>query len=77
MAADRPTAAATRADAQWIGFTGATTSFVVWAVHRIWFPGAVPPEVFGVIQYGVPLALSAAAAELRWRTARRRETGQG
>lgn len=77
MAADRPTAAATRGDAQWIGFVGATTSFVVWVVHRIWFPGALPPEVFGVIQYGVPLTLSAGAAELRWRTARRRETGQG
>lgn len=70
--ADRPTAAATRADAQWIGFVGATTAFATWLANRTVFHGAVPPEVVGVIQYGVPLGVSALAAELRWRTARRR-----
>jgi len=70
--ADRPTAAATRADAQWIGFVGSSTAFATWLANRFVFRGEVPPEVLGVIQYGVPLTLSAAAAELRWRTARRR-----
>lgn len=69
---DRPTAAATRADAQWIGFVGATTSFITWAANRFVFDGTLPPEVLGVIQYGVPLGLTTLAAEMRWRTARRR-----
>lgn len=70
--AERPTAAATRADAQWIGFVGATTAFGTWLANRVVFHGEVPAEVLGVIQYGVPLGLSALAAEIRWRTARRR-----
>lgn len=70
--AERPTAAATRADAQWIGFVGSTTAFGVWLAGRFVFRGTVPPEVLGVIQYGVPLGMSALAAEIRWRTARRR-----
>jgi hypothetical protein len=72
MATERPTAAATRADAQWIGFVGATTAFATWAANRFLFGGALPAEVAGMIQYGVPLGVSALAAELRWRTARRR-----
>lgn len=70
--AERPTAAATRADAQWIGFVGATTSFATWLANRYIFDGNVPPEVLGVLQWGVPLGLAATAAEVRWRTARRR-----
>lgn len=78
MAADRPTAQATRADAQWIGFVSATTTATLWLLGRFVFRGVVPDEVVGVIQYGVPLGLSAAAAEIRWRTARRRgECSQG
>lgn len=72
MATERPTAAATRVDAQWIGFVGATTSCLTWVASRYVFGGVVPPEVVGVIQWGVPLGLSALAAEIRWRTARRR-----
>jgi hypothetical protein len=72
MAAERPTAAATRADAQWVGFVGSTTGAITWAAGRFLFRGEVPPEVFGVIQWGVPLGLAALAAEVRWRTARRR-----
>jgi len=70
--AERPTAAATRADAQWIGLVGSTTTCATWLAAHFVFRGAVPAEVLGVIQYGVPLGLSALAAELRWRTARRR-----
>lgn len=77
MTAERPTAATTRGDAQWIGFVAASTSFVTWLANRFVFDGAVPPEVMGMIQWGVPLSLSALAAEMRWRTARRRgETSQ-
>jgi hypothetical protein len=72
MAAERQTAAATRGDAQWIGFVSASTTAVVWVASHFVFRGVVPEEVVGVIQYGVPLGLSALAAELRWRTARRR-----
>lgn len=72
MAAERPTAAATRGDAQWIGFVGASTGFAAWLANRFVFSGAMPPEVLGMIQWGVPLGLSALAAEIRWRTARRR-----
>jgi hypothetical protein len=75
--AERPTAATTRADAQWIGFVGATTAFVTWTLSRWVFRGDVPVEVLGVIQYGVPLGLSALAAEVRWRTARRRGESEG
>lgn len=76
--AERPDAACTRADAQWIGFVGASTGFAAWLVNRFIFKGDVPPEVLGAIQWGVPLGLSALAAEIRWRTARRRgETEQG
>lgn len=78
MTAERPTAATTRADAQWIGFVGASTGFAAWLTNRFVFKGDVPPEVLGMIQWGVPLGLSALAAEIRWRTARRRgETEQG
>lgn len=78
MTAERPTAATTRADAQWIGFVGATTAFATWSLNRFVFRGDVPVEVLGMIQWGVPLGLSALAAEVRWRTARRRgETEQG
>lgn len=70
--ADRPTAAATRADAQWIGFVGASTGVGVWVAGRFVFRGEVPPEVLGMIQWGVPMGLAALAAEVRWRTARRR-----
>ncbi len=69
---ERPTAAATRADAQFIGFVSATTAFATWTVNRFVFRGVVPVEVLGMIQWGIPLGLSAVAAELRWRTARRR-----
>ncbi|MER7953077.1 hypothetical protein ABTY59_37435 [Streptomyces sp. NPDC096079] len=71
--ADRPTAEATRADAQWIGFVGAVTGCVTWVANRWVFSGSVPPEFLGVIQFGVPLGLTALAAEVRWRTARRRK----
>lgn len=74
--AERPTVQATRADAQWIGFVGATTAFATWLGNRFVFAGDVPPEVLGMIQWGVPLGLSALAAEIRWRTARRREGPQ-
>lgn len=78
MAAERQTAQATRADAQWIGLVSTTTTATLWLLGRFVFQGTVPDEVVGVIQYGVPLALSAAAAEIRWRTARRRgECAQG
>lgn len=70
--AERPTVAATRADAQWIGLVGSTTTCATWLAAHFVFRGAVPEEVLGVIQYGVPLGLSALAAELRWRIARRR-----
>jgi hypothetical protein len=69
---ERPTAAATRADTQWIGFVGATTSFGTWMVNRFVFDGSAPAEVVGLFQWGVPLGLAALAAEVRWRTARRR-----
>lgn len=69
---ERPTAAATRADAQWIGFVGSSTAFATWLANRYVFSGDVPPEVLGLIQYGVPLGMTALAAEIRWRTARRR-----
>ncbi|MFF8495199.1 hypothetical protein ACF06O_30725 [Streptomyces albidoflavus] len=71
---EKPTAAATRSDAHWIGFVGATTAFVTWTVNRFVFDGALPAEVAGMIQYGVPLGVTALAAEVRWRTARRRGT---
>lgn len=73
MSVERPTAEATRRDAQWIGFVGATSSFVIWLCGRYAFDGTVPTEVVGFVQYGVPLGLTAAAAEVRWRTARRRK----
>jgi hypothetical protein len=74
---ERPTAAATRADAQWIGFVGASTAFATWAANRFVFGGALPAEVAGMIQAGIPLAITAAAAEIRWRTARRRGEPNG
>jgi hypothetical protein len=77
MTAERPTAAATRGDAQWIGFVGASTSFATWVASRYLFDGTVPPEVLGMIQWGIPLGLSALAAEVRWRTARRRGETDG
>lgn len=69
---ERPTAAATRADVQWVGFVGASTTFATWAANRYVFGGALPAEVAGMIQTAVPLAITAIAAEVRWRTARRR-----
>lgn len=75
MTVERPTAETTRGDAQWIGFVSATTTAVIWLAGHFAFRGVVPDEVVGVIQYGVPLGLSALAAELRWRTARRRGEG--
>jgi hypothetical protein len=69
---ERPTAEVTRRDAQWVGFVGASTSFATWIANRA-LGGDVPPEVLGFIQYAVPLGLTAAAAEIRWRTARRRK----
>jgi hypothetical protein len=69
---ERQTVAATRADAQWIGFVGSSSAFVIWGLNRFVFQGQVPPEVTGLVQYLVPLGLSALAAEVRWRTARRR-----
>ena len=73
MPAERPTAETTRRDAQWIGFVGSTTGFAIWLAGRYVFDGAVPAEVTGFIQYAVPLGLTALAAEVRWRTARRRK----
>lgn len=75
MTTERPTAAATRGDAQFIGFVGASTSFATWLANRFVFGGDAPPEVLGMIQWGVPLGLTALAAEIRWRTARRRDEG--
>lgn len=69
---DRPTAPASRTDTQWIGFVGATTGAVTWGLNRFVFQGGVPLEVAGLIQFGVPMLLTALAAEIRWRTARRR-----
>ena len=66
------TVPATRTDVQWIGFVGSSTAFTAWLAGRLWFNGDVPMEVSGVIQYGVPLAMSGLAAEWRWRAARRR-----
>lgn len=76
MAVERPTAETTRRDAQWIGFVGATSSFTIWLAGRYLFDGSVPAEVTGFIQYAVPLGLTAAAAEVRWRTARRRKESE-
>lgn len=70
--AGRETAPVARADAQWIGFVGASTGFTAWLANRFLFRGEVPVEVLGMIQWGIPLGLSAVAAEIRWRTARRR-----
>ena len=73
MSTERPTAELVRRDAQWIGFVGATSSFTIWLAGRYLFDGTVPAEVVGFVQYAVPLCLTAAAAEVRWRTARRRK----
>jgi hypothetical protein len=67
------TAPATRADGQWIGFVVSTTGFAAWLVKRLWFgDGDLPVEVSGLIQYGVPLAMGAAATEWRWLLAKHR-----
>lgn len=70
--AEKETAAATRTDVQWPSFVAATTATGTWALNRFVFHGDLPTEVAGVVQYGVPLALGWLAAEVRWRTARRR-----
>lgn len=66
------TAPATRTDVQWVGFTASTTAFAAWFTNRVIFHGQMPIEATGVIQYGVPLAMSGIAAEWRWRMAKRR-----
>jgi hypothetical protein len=67
------TAPGTRADIQWVSFVASLTAFVVWLVKRACFgPGDLPVEVSGVIQLGVPLLASAAAAEWRWHIAKHR-----
>lgn len=73
MAEEQSKAPATRTDVQWVGFVGAATSFTTWAVAHIFFRGEIPEEVYGMIQLGVPMGLSALAAEVRWRTARKRD----
>lgn len=73
-AARGETAPATRSDVQWVGFVSSATACVTWVVARLGFRGAVPVEVYGVIQFGVPMALGWIAGEIRWRTARRRGT---
>ncbi|MGW2795195.1 hypothetical protein ACWC9H_35460 [Streptomyces sp. NPDC001251] len=70
--AEREFAAATRTDVQWPSFVAATTATATWAMNRFVFHGELPPEVAGVVQYGVPLGLGWLAGEIRWRTARRR-----
>lgn len=71
------TAPATRGDVQWVGFVASSTAFATWAANRFVFRGALPPEAVGVIQYAVPLGLGWMAAEIRWRTARRRGAVNG
>jgi hypothetical protein len=74
---ERQTAPATRGDVQWVGFVVSTVSTCMWVLNRFAFQGEIPAEVAGMVQYGVPLALGWLAAEIRWRTARRRgETGE-
>ena len=51
----------------------ATTTAVTWLAGHFVFRGVVPDQVVGVIQYGIPLGLSALAAEIRWRVARARQ----
>ncbi|MFV6033175.1 hypothetical protein [Streptomyces sp. NPDC056264] len=68
----RETAPATRGDVQWVGFVASTTGFGMWALNRFVFKGDLPPEAAAMVQYGVPLGLGWIAAEVRWRTARRR-----
>lgn len=70
--AEKETAATTRTDVQWGSLVASTTATITWALNRFAFHGALPPEAAGVVQYGVPLALGWIAAEIRWRTARRR-----
>ncbi|MYS19174.1 hypothetical protein GA0115240_105827 [Streptomyces sp. DvalAA-14] len=67
------TANATKTDVQLVGFIASTTAFVAWLAKRVWFPsGELPIEISGMIQYGVPLAVSGIATEWRWRMAKRR-----
>jgi hypothetical protein len=67
------TAPATHADGQWVGFVVSTTGFAAWLVKRVWFgSGEIPVEVSGMIQYGIPLVMGAAAAEWRWWKAKHR-----
>lgn len=72
MTTEQETAPATRVDVQWVGFIASSTTLVTSLLSRFVFRGEVPLEVAGIIQYVVPLGLTAAAAELRWRIARRR-----
>lgn len=74
MSTETPvTAPATKGDVQWVGFVASTTSFGAWLTKRLVFGGGeLPIEVSGMIQYGVPLVMSAAATEWRWALAKRR-----
>lgn len=69
---ERETAPASRGDVQWVGFVSSATGAVTWVVARLWFRGDLPVELYGLIQFGVPMGLGWLAAEVRWRTARRR-----
>lgn len=67
------TAPALKADGQWVGFVTSTTAFAAWvANHFVFHSAGLPIEVAGVIQYGVPLAMGALAAEWRWWKAKHR-----
>jgi hypothetical protein len=52
--------------------TSATTGFVVWLVNRAFFPGGMPPEVYGFLLTSVPAAMGFLGAEaVYWRQKRR------
>lgn len=72
MPTEAPTAPATKSDVQWVGFVASTTATAAWLARRLLFHGDLPIEVSGMIQYGVPLAMSALATEWRWAMAKRR-----
>jgi hypothetical protein len=72
VSTDRPTAATTRGDVQWVGFVVSSVGTITWGLNTLVFHGSLPAEVAGLVQYGVPLGLGWLAAETRWRTARRR-----
>lgn len=60
-----------RAPARAATLTSSFTSFVTWAVAHYMFRGQIPPEVFGLIQLGVPAALGWAGACMAHRRAMR------